>query len=297
MRSLFSSRLCAIVLQFPPASPQVIELQIVIKVFEQHSGAFNLISDSQYVVNALAILEVVGRVNLRSSIGDLLSKLQNLLLHRSSPFFVQHIRAHTGLPGPLAEGNDIVDKAAQAAVFLACPALDLAHDFHSKFHVNSKTLASRFGITRAEAREIVKACQACAPLLPQPSFGVNPRGLLPLHVWQMDVTHFAEFGKLQFVHVSIDTASGVIFASLHTGEKAHHVIAHCFEAWGTWGQPKELKTDNGPAYTSNTFVSFCKMMGVHLVHGIPYNPQGQGIIERAHCTLKECLIKQKGELP
>ena len=163
-----------IVLHFPPASPQVIELQIVIKVFELYSESFNLISDSQYVVNALAILEVVGRVNLRSSIGDLLSKLQNLLLHRSSPFFVQHIRAHTGLPGPLAEGNDIVDKAAQAAVFLACPALDLARDFHSKFHVNSKTLASRFGITRAEAREIVKACQACAPLLPQPSFGVNP---------------------------------------------------------------------------------------------------------------------------
>ena len=112
----------------------------------------------------------------------------------------------------------------------------------------------------------------------------------------MDVTHFAEFGKLQFVHVSIDTASGVIFASLHTGEKAHHVIAHCFEAWGAWGQHKELKTDNGPAYTSNTFVSFCKMMGVHLVHGIPYNPQGQGIIEYAHRTLKECLIKQKGRV-
>ena len=77
-----------------------------------------------------------------------------MLLHRSSPFFVQNIQAHTGLPGPLAEGNDIVDKAVQAAVFLACPALDLACDFHSKFHVNSKILASCFGITRTEAREI-----------------------------------------------------------------------------------------------------------------------------------------------
>jgi hypothetical protein len=36
------------------------------------------------------------------------------------------------------------------------------------------------------------------------------------------------------------------------------------------------------------------MMGVRLVHGLPYNPQGQGIIEGAHRTLKECLIKQKG---
>jgi hypothetical protein len=68
---LFSSRLCAYSFTIPPTSPKVIELQIVIKVFEQHSGAFNLISDSQYVVNAFSILEVVGRVNLRSSIGDL----------------------------------------------------------------------------------------------------------------------------------------------------------------------------------------------------------------------------------
>lgn len=35
-------------------------------------------------------------------------------------------------------------------------------------------------------------------------------------------------------------------------------------------------------------------MEVQLVHGLPYNPQGQGIIERAHRTLKEYLLKQKG---
>ena len=63
---------------------------------------------------------------------------------------------------------------------------------------------------------------------------------------------------------------------------------------GVHGVSPELETDNGPAYTSASFVSFCKMMGVCLVHSIPYNPQGQGIIERAHRTLKECLIKQKG---
>ena len=35
-------------------------------------------------------------------------------------------------------------------------------------------------------------------------------------------------------------------------------------------------------------------MNVVCSHGLPYNPQGQGIIERAHRMLKECLSKQKG---
>ena len=58
-------------ISFPPASPQVIELQIVIKVFELIPGPFNLISDSQYVVNMLQCLEIVGKINLRSTIGEL----------------------------------------------------------------------------------------------------------------------------------------------------------------------------------------------------------------------------------
>ena len=119
-----------VTLQFSPASSQVIELHIVIKVFELYSASFNLISDSQYVVNLLAVLKVVGKVNFRSTIGDLLNKLQSLILNRSYPDFVQHIQAHTGLPDPLAEGNDLVDKAARAAsAFLIQTPVELAHSF------------------------------------------------------------------------------------------------------------------------------------------------------------------------
>ena len=110
----------------------------------------------------------------------------------------------------------------------------------------------------------------------------------------MDVTHISSFRRLQYLHVSVDTCSGIIFASPLTGEKASHVIQHCLEAWSAWGQPKILKTDNGPAYTSQKFRQFCHQMNVTHLTGLPYNPQGQGIVERAHCTLKSYLIKQKG---
>ena len=54
---------------------------------------------------------------------------------------------------------------------------------------------------------------------------------MPNHIWQMDVTHYAEFGKLKYIHVCIDTCSGFLFASLHTGEASRNVIDHCLQAF------------------------------------------------------------------
>jgi hypothetical protein len=104
--------------------------------------------------------------------GELVIKLQRIILNRHSPFFIQHIRAHTGLP--FAEGNNIVDKASRKCIaFLMASSTDLARDFHAQFHINSKTLSSRFKISRAEAREIVKACKTCVPLLSQSVRGLT----------------------------------------------------------------------------------------------------------------------------
>ncbi|KAK1338626.1 hypothetical protein QTO34_019280, partial [Cnephaeus nilssonii] len=61
------------------------------------------------------------------------------------------------------------------------------------------------------------------------SEGVNPRGLLPNEIWQMDVTYISEFGNLKYVHVTIDTYSGFIFATLHSGEASKNVIAHVLQ--------------------------------------------------------------------
>lgn len=131
---------------------------------------------------------------------------------RKKPFFIQHIRSHTGLPGPLSEGNAQADKLTQIQqIFLLTP-VQQTKELHSQFHVNSKILQLKFNISRQYARDIIKACGSCAPFLHPPNWGVNPRGLRPLHLWQMDVTRIPEFGTLKYVHVSVDTCSGVIHA-------------------------------------------------------------------------------------
>ena len=140
---------------------------------------------------------------------------------------------------------------------------------------------------------IVKQCPNCLTLAPVPQLGVNPRGLMPNQIWQMDVTHYAEFGKLKFIHVSIDNYSGFLFASLHSGEASKNVIDHCLQAFNTMGLPKVIKTDNGPAYSGKNFISFCKEFGIKHKTGIPYNPMGQGIMVHAHHTLKTVFLKQR----
>ncbi|KAL6085997.1 hypothetical protein STEG23_004870 [Scotinomys teguina] len=280
--------------RFQPNTPQIVECQIVYEVFKRFHEPFNLLSDSHYVVNVVRGLETSAFIKESSPVHDILWDICVLIRDRTAPFFIGHIRAHTLLPGPMTAANDLADKATRAFAAVELDSKSMAKQFHQLYHVPAHTLCLKFKISWQLARDIVKACPSCMQFLHPPHVGINPRGLRPGDLWQMDVTHISSFGKLSYVHVSVDTCSGVIFASPLTGEKVTNVISHCLEAWAAWGKPLAIKTDNGPAYTSKSFHLFCLCMQVKHITGLPYNPQGQGIVERANGSLKELLQKQKG---
>lgn len=82
-------------------------------------------------------------------------------------------------------------------------------------------------------------------------------------------------------------------ANALTGETVSHVCTHLLSCFSILGIPKVIKTDNGPAYTSKAFQRFCLKFAIVLKIGIPYNPQGQGIVEKANGLLKVHLNKLK----
>ncbi|NXU60139.1 POK7 protein, partial [Horornis vulcanius] len=53
-------------------------------------------------------------------------------------------------------------------------------------------------------------------------------------------------------------------------------------AFATLGIPQQIKTDNGPAYTSRRIADFFSLWGITHKRGIPHSPSGQSIIECAH---------------
>lgn len=66
-----------------------------------------------------------------------------------------------------------------------------------------------------------------------------------------------------------------------------------FNCFSVMGMLRIIKTDNGPGYTEKSLQSFCNSFSIIHKTGIPYNPQGQGIMEQSHQTLKNVILKLK----
>ena len=98
--------------------------------------------------------------------------------------------------------------------------------------------------------------------------GTNPKGTERNEILQMDVFYFAEFGKLKYVHHTIDTYSGFQCATALSSEKADSVITHLLEVMAIMGIPTQIKTDNGPEYVSRKMKQFFAYYNIKHVAGL-----------------------------
>ncbi|NWX65024.1 POK8 protein, partial [Promerops cafer] len=280
--------------QLVQGSPQIAKIAAVVRAFKMFLEPINIVTDSEYIYGVVSwaedsILKEVSNPHLF----EYLSQLVHLISVREHPFLIMHTRSHTPLPGFIAEGNKRADALAMLAQNHLPNISEQVRLSHQFFHQNASALVRMFKITRNQAISIVSTCPSCQTYaLPSTEQGVNPRGLGSLQLWQTDVTHYLPFGKLKYIHVSIDTFSGAMFASAHSGEKAKDVIKHLTLAFSTLVIPKEIKTDNRTAYKSKPVQDFLQLGGVNHPTGIPHSPTGQAIVERSHQSLKQILEQQ-----
>lgn len=128
------------------------------------------------------------------------------------------------------------------------PVFKQAYSFHQLLHQSVHSLRCRFNITKSQTTKISQACPSYQQVSAHqpPSPGVNPQGLNPNEIWQMDVTHFSEFGCLNYLPVSINTYSHMLWASSHPGETTIHARYHLLATFSHTGSPRNLKLTMGP---------------------------------------------------
>ena len=135
--------------------------------------SFNIYTDSKYLASLFPDFATAFLYNLDEELYTLFSQTQALIRSRTEPFFIAHIRAHSGLPGPLVTGNDAIDR-------LIAPIFTSASDEHANLHTNANRLHSKYHIPLAEAWHIIKTCDVCTPLHLQTMIsGVNPQKQQP----------------------------------------------------------------------------------------------------------------------
>ncbi|NXW17301.1 PO113 protein, partial [Circaetus pectoralis] len=151
----------------PGRSVQFLEAKAVtMALLHWPTEPLNVVMDSLYVYKLL----VAGEWALASSM-EIAGMLLNALQLRSAPIFPVHVTSHSGLPGPLDEGNSRADQAAPA--LLASVGADNSTDnitparartltLHHLLHCSPRGLMALTGISRTEARDIVAACPHCA---------------------------------------------------------------------------------------------------------------------------------------
>ncbi|NXG43264.1 PO113 protein, partial [Psilopogon haemacephalus] len=274
-------------------SLQTLELIAVVWALQNLIEPLNVVTDSLYVAGIIERIEDAYVKEVQNKrLFQLLTQLQKTVKIRKNPYAIIHIRSHKWDTG-LREGNNRANKLVAVSPHLPIAKTSLAREAYSMFHQNAQGLHREFGISMAEARAIVKACPVCSNHNGGIGLGVgvSPRGLGANERWQMDVTHVPRFGRLKYVHVTIDTYSKFIRATAQTGEKALHVERHLHSCFAVMGVPKEIKTDNSPAYVSHRIKQFLDGWNVKHSTGIPHSPTGQAIIERANGTLKRYLTK------
>ena len=59
--------------------------------------------------------------------------------------------------------------------------------------------------------------------------------------------------------------------------------------------PLKILSDRGSVFMGKAVKRLCEILGISTIHTSPYRPQGNGVIERLHATLKPMLAKARDE--
>ncbi len=125
---------------------------------------------------------------------------------------------------------------------------------------------------------------------------------LPNDIWQSDVMHGPKVKignkmRKSYLIAFIDDHSRLIpYGGFYRSESAKSFMDAFYNALMRRGLPRKFYVDNGAAYRSKHLEYVAASLGIALIHGRPYKPQGKGKIERFFNTVRsQFLTNFKGE--
>jgi transposase InsO family protein len=123
----------------------------------------------------------------------------------------------------------------------------------------------------------------------------------PNQRWQADITHWrlADGAEVEILNILDDHSRLCLAADARRITKGGDVVASFRTAFGRWGTPASVLTDNGAVFAAKqrgegrvALEVQLGLLGVKVSHSRPYHPQTCGKVERFHQTMKKWLVAQ-----
>jgi transposase InsO family protein len=120
----------------------------------------------------------------------------------------------------------------------------------------------------------------------------------PNELWQADVTHWrlTDDTEVEILNILDDHFRLAAASRAKPTVCGHDVVDAFTEAFGRWGTPAAVLTDNGAIFTATprrggrtALQGILSELGIKYLSSRPYHPQTCGKVERVHQTLKKRL--------
>jgi len=164
-------------------------------------------------------------------------------------------------------------------------------EIHVRHHLGTdrtyELVKEKFGtrFSKAEVKRVVDNCDRCARICPAVRHQHEKGKLSNNKVWSQlstDITHFSGKSYLTI----IDRGSRYCLWKSLTNETAREVAGKFNQVFAEFGPPGSLLSDNGTIYRSSEFQNLMKRWDIVHEFSCAYRPQGNGISERNHRTIK-----------
>lgn len=182
-------------------------------------------------------------------------------------------------------------------------ASELVENYHSSGHfgvriVRNSILAAGYWFRKMNSviRSVLKKCQACtaksySPHVPWSTLPKAPEKM-PFEFVSIDIVGplSRQQDGSRFILTMIDHATRFLRAIPITNVRANTVAGVFLNHWVTiFGPPAVIHSDQGSQFESEIFIDLCKKLNIRKSRTTTYHPQGNGIVERVHRTLKDRL--------
>jgi hypothetical protein len=170
--------------------------------------------------------------------------------------------------------------------------LKVLHQNHmgiSKMKIVARKYVYWEGITK-DIEKVVQECEVCQKLRKDDQTKIV--GSWPEPKFPFDRIHidFFFFRGREFL-ILVDAYSRWLEVKLMKNTIASSVLKELQNIFVTFGYCRELVSDNGPPFSSHEFKTTLESWGIRVTKSPPFNPQSNGIVERAVQTAKSVLRK------